>query len=72
MTTASQTKEVKNTFNELAYKLGCRARLGGNAKKVKFEMWIGTYTKDNYEVVVGISLQEFDKLISKFPELYNF
>lgn len=53
--TSKTTRGIKNDFNRLAEKLGCKARLAGNLKKPKFQMWTGEITHDGYEVVVGES-----------------
>ena len=64
------TKDINNYFNRNAESLGCKARLDGNAKKIKFQRWTGEITHDGYEVVVGIDAATFGKLISNFPELH--
>lgn len=65
------TREIKNEFNRLSEELGCLARLAGNAKKPKFQMFTGQITSDGYEVVVGIDANKFGQLISKYPQLHD-
>lgn len=72
MTNAKTTKQTKNDFNSLAEKLGCKARIGGDARKIKFFMWTGMVTHDGYEVIVGIDANKFSKLIAKYPELQEY
>jgi hypothetical protein len=67
---AKTTKAIKNDFNRLAEKLGCKARLAGNARNPKFQMWTGSISSDGYEIVVGIDSQTFAKLINNYPELH--
>jgi len=61
--------KIRNEFNRTAEKLGCRARLSGTAKSPKFEMWTGEVTHDGFEVVVGITVGVFCRMIGKYPEL---
>ena len=72
MSNASNTKRIKTEFNDLAVELGCTARLAGNAKKIEFQEFIGTYSADGYEFVVKISAERFGKLIAKYPQLNKF
>jgi predicted ribosome quality control (RQC) complex YloA/Tae2 family protein len=65
------TRQIKNDFNRLAEELGCAARLSGNAKKPKFEMFTGQITSDGFEVVIGIDANKFGQLISKYPQLHD-
>jgi hypothetical protein len=69
-TTAQTTKAIKNDFNRLAETLGCRARLAGNAKSPKFQMFTGNITSDGYEMVISIDANKFAQLISNYPELH--
>lgn len=72
MTKSKETRDIKKRFNDLAFALGCKARLGGDARKIKFEMWTGELTKDGYEIVVGIPLNKFNKLVEPYPQLQDF
>jgi len=70
MNTQKTTKQIQNDFNRLAAKLGCKARLAGNKRRIKLQMFTGEITKDGYEIVVGIDSTKFAQLINKYPELH--
>jgi hypothetical protein len=57
-------------FNELAFRLGCRARLGGRGRQIELQMWLGTYAADGREWVVRIPASQFAQLIQKYPDLH--
>lgn len=57
-----------NEFNRLSEKLGCIARISGKKKPI-FQKLIG-YTSDGYELVIKITVDQFSKLISNYPELH--
>lgn len=65
------TRQIKNQFNRTAESLGCKARISGNAKKIRFEMWTGAVDSKGYEIVVGIDSTRFGSLIEPFPQLHN-
>ena len=69
MTTSKNTKAIKNDFNRLAEQLGCKARLAGNAKSPKFQMWTGSVSYDGYEIVIGVDANKFGQLIANYSQL---
>lgn len=62
---------TKSEFNRLAEKIGCRARIEGTKKNIKFYEFCGRYTSDNCEIIYPISSQKFSQLIENFNELQN-
>ena len=64
-----KAEKIKNEFNAKAFELGCRARIGGSAKKEKFYEWNGGYTSDDCEIWYPITSQRFAQLTDKFKEL---
>lgn len=62
--------QIQNEFNDKASELGCRARIGGNGKQLKFFEFRGTYTK-GFEVWFGIDVQRFVILTDKYPQLQD-
>ena len=68
MKNSATTKNIKQSFNQLAQSLGCKARLAGNAKSPKFQELIGE-SVDGYEIVVGITANRFGQLINNYPAL---
>lgn len=68
--TAKQVKEIQNQFNKKAEQLGCRARIGGTAKRPKQFKMTG-YTEDGHEILYPINGEQFGQLISKYPELQD-
>ena len=63
--------ETKNfDFNKEARLLGCKARIGGNKKKMEFQEYLYTDSK-GYEIVQKICEQKFGSLISKYSQLHD-
>lgn len=62
------TKQIKKEFNTLAAKLGSRARIGGNAKTIEFQMYIGE--SNGFEQVIKIDSNKFAQLIANYPQLH--
>jgi hypothetical protein len=65
------TKQIKNDFNRTAERLGSRARISGNAKKIILQECIGVDSK-GYEIVVKINDVRFSALTNSYPELVDF
>ena len=72
MNTQKTTKQVQNDLNRLSEKLGCKARLAGNKRKIKLQMFTGQITSGGYEIVVGIDSTRFSQLIQNYPELHYY
>lgn len=66
----NNTIAIRNEFNTLAQSLGCKARIGGNKRKIEFQMFTGTTTSDGFELVVKIDQTKFGYLIANFPQLH--
>ena len=62
--------QIKNGFNRLAEKLGCKARLSGSGKKPILQEFTGSYIGD-HEIVIGVQAHRFSQLIEKYPQFHN-
>ena len=60
--------QTQNKFNDMADELGCRARIGGTRKHIKFFEFRGSYSK-GYEVWFPIDQHRFSVLTNKYPQL---
>lgn len=62
------TAQIKKSWNAKARELGCKARIGGNKKKIEFQIWLRD--ENGFEIVVKITSVQFSKLVNPFPELH--
>jgi hypothetical protein len=68
--TATQIKQIQNDWNDKSENLGCKARLGGGAKRVKYYEARGV-DPDGVEIWFPIMADQFAKLTNNFYELRN-
>ena len=68
--TTTQVKQMQNQWNDKAENLGCKARIGGTAKKAKFFEARGIDSK-GFEVWFPIMADQFAKLTNNYDALRN-